>query len=148
MLREAPRPALWLALAGLIPFIGLTAAVGFAPFVWSVRALVVLINYGAVVLSFVGAVHWGLGLQGPEYLTWKRLGLSIVPALIAWGAVNMYPIPALLTLAFGFFLAFMLDVRAANEGVLPLWYKVMRRGLTTLVMLSLGVTLVIIAYLR
>ncbi len=148
ILREVPRPVLWLALAGLVPFLAFTAAIGLAPFVWSVRALVVLINYGAVVLTFVGAVHWGLALQGPDHLSWKRLGWSVVPALLGWGAVNMFPVPALLTLAFGFFLAFMLDVQAANQGLLPLWYKVLRRVLTVVVMLSLGVALVIITYLR
>jgi len=144
----APIPALVLGLAGGVPFIVLAAAVALGPFVWSVRALVFLINYGAVILSFVGAVHWGLALTGTDAPSWRRLGWGVVPALLGWGAVNMYPLPALLVLALGFFVAFMADVRAANEGFLPLWYKALRRILTVLALVSLGVALVVLTYVR
>lgn len=80
--------AVRLGYAGLIPFI-----LGMA-LVWLVRADAHpyvtdgLSRYAAVVISFLGAIHWGLGFRqtvpSPQPFIW-----GVVPALLAWIASTM-----------------------------------------------------------
>jgi hypothetical protein len=79
-----------LAYAGLLPF-----AAG-AALVWLVRAdahpyvTLALSAYAAVIVSFLGGIHWGLALrQQPPPLAWLVWG--VVPSLVAWVAVMMPP---------------------------------------------------------
>ncbi|MDH0863242.1 DUF3429 domain-containing protein [Mitsuaria sp. GD03876] len=80
--------AVRLGYAGLIPFV-LGAAL-----VWLVRedahpyVTDGLSRYAAVVISFLGAIHWGLGFRqtvpSPAPFIW-----GVVPALLAWIASTM-----------------------------------------------------------
>ncbi|OWQ87478.1 DUF3429 domain-containing protein [Roseateles aquatilis] len=80
--------ALRLGYAGLIPFV-----VG-AALVWLVRedahpyVTDGLSRYAAMVISFLGAIHWGLGFRqtvpSPAPFVW-----GVVPALLAWIASTM-----------------------------------------------------------
>lgn len=82
--------ALKLGYAGLVPFV-----VG-AALVWLVRdeahafATMGLTNYAAVVIAFLGAIHWGLGMRqgvpSPAPYVW-----GVVPGLLAWIASMMPP---------------------------------------------------------
>ncbi len=77
-----------LAYAGLLPFV-----VG-AALIWIVRAdaqrhaEAVLSAYAAVILSFLGGIHWGFGIRSGRdevaHFAW-----AIVPSLVAWVAVLM-----------------------------------------------------------
>lgn len=83
-----PVRALLLSLIGLAPFVGCgLAALGpqaGATDPW----LQALIGYAAIVLSFVGGVHWGLVLREPDPpLKDARIGLAIVPPLLGWTAL-------------------------------------------------------------
>ena len=52
-----------LGLAGLIPFV-LTAAVQWLPQPgWRMLAAMALLGYGAVIVSFLGGIHWGLAMR-------------------------------------------------------------------------------------
>lgn len=55
---SASAPALLIGMSGLIPFVGLAAMVGLGPPTWYVYWLAALSYYGAVILTFVGALHW------------------------------------------------------------------------------------------
>lgn len=77
-----------LAYAGLVPFV-LGAAL-----VWLVRpdahphVVDALAKYAALVVSFLGGIHWGLGMrQGVP--SPSPFGWAVVPALLAWVAVVM-----------------------------------------------------------
>ncbi len=80
--------ALRLGYAGLLPFV-----IG-ALLVWLVRAeahpyvTAALSAYAGVIISFLGGIHWGLGMRqsipSPAPFVW-----GIVPALLAWVAVVM-----------------------------------------------------------
>lgn len=82
--------ALRLAYAGLLPFV-----LG-ALLVWLVRPEVhpyvalALAAYGAVVLSFLGGIHWGLAMRQPQAPT-RVLLWGVVPSLVAWPATLMPP---------------------------------------------------------
>jgi hypothetical protein len=85
---EPAQPALRLGYAGLIPFV-----LG-ALLVWFVRpdahpyVVDALAAYAALVVSFLGGIHWGLGfIHGqPRLFTW-----GVVPSLLAWVALLMPP---------------------------------------------------------
>lgn len=88
---DTPGPtALRLGYAGLLPFV-LGAAL-----VWLVRAdahpyvTLMLSCYAAVVLSFLGGVHWGLGMRLPQALP-MVFAWGVAPGLAAWVAVVMPP---------------------------------------------------------
>lgn len=90
-----PAPVLGLTLSGLLPFIG------GAVFVWmregdpagQASAQLVLLAYGAVILSFLGGVRWGVEIsRGPlSPPRWGELVFSVLGALAAWGLV-LWPV--------------------------------------------------------
>ncbi|MFC0410459.1 DUF3429 domain-containing protein [Roseomonas elaeocarpi] len=83
---RVPPAARLLGLAGLIPFFGL-ALLSLAGETW---ARMPLLFYGASILSFLGAVHWGAALRGTEAEAgwdWPRLGIGVMPSLVAWVAL-------------------------------------------------------------
>lgn len=89
-----PAPADLLGYGGLIPFLGLAllSALGLD---WATRSAT---YYGAAILSFLGAVHWGVALRAlddeADLDPW-RLGLGILPSLVAWAALSLLgPTPA------------------------------------------------------
>jgi len=86
---SAPTPtALRLGHAGLLPFV-----IG-AALVWLVRpdahpyVTAALSAYAAVIVSFLGGIHWGLAMRQsdapPTLPAW-----GVVPSLVAWVAVMM-----------------------------------------------------------
>ncbi len=87
---ELPLSARRLGHAGLLPFL-----VG-AALVWLVRedahpyATLAMSAYAAVIISFLGGIHWGLAFRHAEpplaLLVW-----GVVPSLVAWVAVMMPP---------------------------------------------------------
>lgn len=129
----------WLGYGGLVPFAALTVAIGADP-VHAVRYSQALAGYGAVILSFVGALHWGVAMSTtPLEPTRRRRAFvwSVVPALIAWLAL-LLPDPARsLVLAVGFVLHLVQDLRFAGPAQLPPWYLPLRTRLTAVATLCL-----------
>ena len=120
-----PRLARHLGLAGLIPFLagGVGVALGFSSLAFPLAA------YGATILAFLGAVHWGLALRAPAAevgATWPRLGLGVVPQLVGWVAL-LLPIGAGLALvAAGLLVTAAMETLAARRGLLPWDYLRLR----------------------
>lgn len=81
----APAAAV-LGAAGLLPFITLAALAALGPVTWYVYSLTALSQYGAVILTFVGALHWGYALHrgARGQAAWLQYGFSVVPALLGW----------------------------------------------------------------
>ncbi len=102
---ELPRIVRILGYAGLIPFIGLAFMVQLADSPNDLIALESLVAYGAVIVSFLGALHWGACFKTIGASTQNRwLDHSvwiwgIMPALIAWLAIHIFIPLALLLLA-------------------------------------------------
>jgi hypothetical protein len=125
-----------LGYAGLIPFIV------FSLGTWVTLPLVdsphfVLLAYAAIILSFMGAIHWGVAMSRSSKTAQTQLGLSVVPALIGWLALLVVPVYGYLLLILCFSALFLADKSASKAGLFPDWYLPMRMVLTTIVVLCL-----------
>jgi hypothetical protein len=67
--------------SGLLPFVGGVLAMVVAPPAWHETALHALVAYGAVIVSFLGGIHWGspTGAAHDAARLW-----GVVPSLLAW----------------------------------------------------------------
>jgi hypothetical protein len=114
-----------LGLAGLLPFAGL-AVLSLAGVAWAPGAI---LAYGATILAFLGAVHWGFALRalpGEEHAGAARLALGVVPPLIAWVAL-LLPLPAgLWVVAAGILATAAVETLAARRGLVPAGYLRLR----------------------
>ena len=137
-LRDVPRPALVLGVAGLIPFLAGIAGVWALGYPAYILALNLTMAYAAVILAFLGAVHWGLALAQGAAGNWRRLAPSVLPALAGWFALILPNAFGLLLLAVGFAAVFLVDRTAVAAGRAPGWYKALRKPLTLVVLASLA----------
>lgn len=100
--RPAPGPSPWarrLGLGGLIPFVGLAAALWvLQPADWPLLPAA-LLGYGATIASFLGAIHWGLAMRSGPVQTRASLLWGVVPCLLAWLTLLLAPAPGLLLIA-------------------------------------------------
>lgn len=140
--QEIPAPAAWLGALGLIPFVGLAAASLSIDPAYAVHIHFLLATYGALILSFLGGVHWGLAIMDRRYIPGERapvgrLVAGVIPALVGWSALMVGAPWDLYTLACAFLLLLLLDVRIGGTGGLPAWYPRLRMPLTAIVAISL-----------
>lgn len=138
-----PKPALWFGLAGLIPFVTCAVALWTGTPVYASIALQLQAGYAAVILSFLGGVHWGRALAGDRFgPTGPRLMWAILPSLMGW---ILFFVPQIeiriVGFAVAFSLAYIVDVKAVQAGMFPDWYKRLRKVLTTGVLVTFILTL-------
>lgn len=130
-----PSPAAWaLGVAGLIPFVaGAAGMLWPSALPWPVPggAAAALGAYGAVIVSFLGGIHWGLAMAGSGEPSALRLAWGVVPSLIAWPALLLAPAWGLAALAAALVLCFMVDRRSYPALGLAGWLPL--RGLLTAV---------------
>ncbi len=139
---KVPTAAAWLGGAGALPFIaGVALYIAGEPLLaaWGVAALRA---YGAVILSFMAGIHWGLamadsGTGAGQGASWGRLGLSVTPALIGWLALLVPRGPGLVLLAVTFTALLAIDLVAVRRGMAPAWYPRLRWPLTCIVVACL-----------
>ena len=137
-----PRPAVvaWLGYGGLLPFLGTALACWLEPHHHSVWAEM-LLGYGAVILSFVGALHWGFAMVHPDTAGRPMNGMyawSVMPSLVGWLALLAYPEAGATLLIAGFLAQYWQDLRLARVLPLPAWYLPLRLRLTVVACLSLA----------
>lgn len=107
----------------------------------------VQITYGAVLLSFLGALHWGLELaQYGESQGYKRLIMGVAPALFAWPTTFLPHGIALAAQWAGFTGTWMIDQKASTLGWTPSWFSTYRFYLSIVVGLSIITTLTATSY--
>ena len=137
--KRIPRAALVTGLGGLIPFWFLSLSPLMNPDFSPVIALFVLNTYGAVILSFVGAIWWGLAVAIPDAPRTKMFCWSVVPALLGWVAAVPY-MPAdlgMLILMSGFALQWIMDIVLFPRIAIAVWVLKLRTILTIGVLASL-----------
>jgi hypothetical protein len=158
MFRNPFTLAVGLTVAGLIPFLVPALLVLLDP-VDTPIAVQVLISYGAVILSFIGAVHWGFALRDtahprpgalsgstmtPAMLGYERqlLTFGVLPALLGWVALLAmihFNLPALsvFLLLVGFFLTVVAETIGKGRGLVAGNYLILRWSVSIVVMLVL-----------
>ena len=136
--------AKWLGGLGALPFVLMTAAIHEIGGLYNPQAPGALVGYGAVILTFLGGVQWGLSMAVRDNAgaTWERLVISIIPSLIGWAALFMPLKSGILALAGAFVVVLAIDLLWNRAGRSPLWYPKLRIPLTVIV-----VTCLIVAHL-
>ena len=153
-MRTLPMIAILLGVAGLVPFVG--ASLGAVAFQGDLatRSLLALQAYAAVILAFLGGVHWGFGLEiginQSERTQRLRFGLGVVPSLVGWGALLVtfvgLPLAGLAILVAGFIGLTIAEARGTSAGLVPRPYMALRWGLSTVVILCLVSVLIVLAF--
>ncbi|KAK0548983.1 hypothetical protein OC845_003332 [Tilletia horrida] len=161
MTKAMPQPALLWGAAGVVPYITTAgASIYLARQTWLVangidthldldtaQALLlhaqnIQITYGAVLLSFLGAIHWGFefskygGVIGN-----RRYIIGLVPFVIGWPTLLLTPNLALISQWSAFVVAWFVDLQATNAGWVPKWYSTYRFWLSVCVGVSILATL-------
>lgn len=100
--------ALQLGHAGLIPFVLGAALVWLTSGEAQYYATLLLSTYAALIVSFLGGIHWGLGFRqadaSPQPFAW-----GVAPSLIAWVGVVMPPYAGLFVLGVALIACYLVD---------------------------------------
>ncbi|KAF2642660.1 hypothetical protein P280DRAFT_271111 [Massarina eburnea CBS 473.64] len=159
---EVPRQAHYIGLAGVLPYLATSlstvgcayeinhSVAGYGYIISAETASKLLqileplqIGYGAVILSFLGAIHWGLEFAGyGGNHGYRRYAIGVAAPAIAWPTVLMPVEYALITQFTAFTLLYYVDTRATYRGWTPPWYAIYRFVLTFIVGASIVVTLI------
>ena len=145
--RARPNPiARWLGYGGLVPFILTALVIAFLRPGWMTdTAAQLLLTYGAVILSFLGGVVWGLSLlngSASNELVKREFIYSVCPSLLAWAALCLPPRLGTGLLALCFCGAFVHDALAARVHELPGWFLSLRLQLSVGAVASLALATV------
>lgn len=129
--------------AGWLPFVGL-ALLSLLLDDPSARHLAerLLLGYGAVILSFLGGVHWGLAMQSPGGRTVGMLTIGVLPSLVGWGTLLLPGEQALAIQVATYGGFWFYEHRALGPEILPKAYLDLRRWLTLVVVAALGLALI------
>ena len=127
--------ALGLGYAGLIPFVGLVLAVWFSDASDRVRSVAALLAYSATILSFLGAIHWGLVMRAAAGQSNEMLAWGVAPSLVAWIALLLNPAIGLWLVAAALWACFMVDRMVYPKFGVAAWLP-MRLALTLIASLS------------
>jgi hypothetical protein len=131
-----------LSYLGVAPLVLCLAGVGLLPeYAGRELAQRVAIAWGAVLLAFTGAVHWGLALAGRLPARPARIGGAALPALLGAAAVVIGGQRALALLVVGFGGFWLYEHRSLGS-LLPSGYLGLRRNLSLAVCTLLALIMI------
>ena len=132
-----PKNATILGYTGLIPFVILSLALWFSSPGMVEQINQALLMYSAIILTFMGAVHWGVAMSTSEKPDNWQINVSVVPALIAWFA-SFAPVSINYTILYLTFASLcLIDSVSSKKGSVPDWYPKLRIPLTAVVVACL-----------
>ncbi|XP_005151150.2 transmembrane protein 69 [Melopsittacus undulatus] len=139
-LKDSPKPALYLSLAGLIPFVSIPLSMAIQGTYYPELASA-QIMYGAVTVSFLGGMRWGFALpeNSPAKPDWLNLANSTIPPLFACQALLFKDVTqgaVMLVMALGIALHYDVSLLPTY----PRWFKVLRVVGTLVMVFSLLAT--------
>ena len=142
---DVPRPAFLLGIAGAIPFVALClmTVAGYPDLPFEPKAA--LLYYGAVILAFLGGIHWGLAMArwvpgDPKGNTTSQFTISVCPSIVALAAAMLRDFSldsGLILLALAFAALATFDHVAVRQGEAPTWYPKLRWPLSLAVICAL-----------
>lgn len=161
MAQAVPQPALLWGSAGVLPYVSTAAAsiwlarkehlvsMGLDKSMDSETASALLLHaqniqvgFGAVMLSFLGAIHWGFEFS--KYggrIGNRRYAIGVLPLVLGWPTLLLAPQMALIGQWASFVAVWFIDLRATSAGWVPKWYSTYRFWLTFAVGTSIIATL-------
>lgn len=116
--------------AGLLPFIGLAVLLWLVEPGLQAWVAMAITAYGALVASFLGGIHWGIGWHAlghpdasvpPRHPCRPHFLWGIVPPLLAWPGILMPPFAGLAWLGFLFVLCYLADRTLYPRAGLQAW---------------------------
>jgi hypothetical protein len=112
--------ALWLGYGGLIPFVAGAALVALLAPESRPVATAALSAYAAVIVSFLGGIHWGIGFRDgtPRLFLW-----GVLPSLVAAAALLLPPRHGLSVHAVMLLLCYAVDRRVYPAHGLQAWLR-------------------------
>ncbi|KAI0454218.1 hypothetical protein F5B21DRAFT_476244 [Xylaria acuta] len=168
-LANVPKEPYFLGLAGTLPYLGTSVSTVYLAWVlntpWPTSSTFannimitpesasqllatlepIQLGYGAIIISFLGAVHWGLEYAEKvpdEARTKFRYGIGVMAPIVAWPTLFL-PVEFALTGQFAAFVAlYFADARAAVRGWAPPWYSTYRFALTAVVGVAIVISLI------
>ncbi len=114
------------ALVFRLGYLALLPFVAGAALVWIVRpdahpyVTSALSGYAAVVLAFIGGIHWGFGFR-EEHAPPRLFVWGVVPALVAWVAVVMQPYAGLVVHGVMLAVCYLVDRKVYPEHGAARW---------------------------
>lgn len=161
-LKDVPSEAVYMGLAGTLPYLATSFSTvycaweinhsnsGFGLMIDEITATKMLqllepiqLGYGATILSFLGAIHWGLEFAGyGGYQSYRRYAIGVAAPLVACSTLLMPIEYALISQFLGFMGLYYVDTLACKNGWTPNWYRTYRFLLTFIVGASIIVTLI------
>lgn len=130
-----------LGLAGLLPFAAHALFSWLSPPSEMIGVLRSQAHYAAAILTFLGALHWGVTIASPSIVDGRavtRLLWSVLPSIYAW-IVTLYPADVSLPLLFGGLLvALGVDWLLYRGTPVPGWFLALRTVLTAGALTAVG----------
>ena len=110
--------ALWLGYGGLVPFVAGAVLSWQLPPEIRPFAAAALSAYAAVIVSFLGGIHWGIGFRDgtPRLFIW-----GVVPSLVAAAALLLPPPHGLVVHGLMLLLCLAVDWRVYPAHALQAW---------------------------
>ncbi|KAJ5482719.1 hypothetical protein N7539_006165 [Penicillium diatomitis] len=162
-LKEVPKEAMALGMAGVLPYLATSLQTVYLS--WEINRAANLgegllfsgqsaelmlhmiepiqVGFGAVILSFLGAVHWGLEWAGyGGKFGYRRYAAGVIAPAVAWPTLLLPVEYALISQFLAFTFLYYNDARAAATGRAPHWYGMYRFVLTFVVGASIVATLI------
>ena len=137
-----------LGLAGLLPFVTHALFSWLVPPSELVGVLRSHAHYAASILTFLGALHWGVTIASPSIVgsaAASRMVWSVVPSLWCW-VVTLYPVDTSLPMLFaGLAVALVVDWRLYRDTPVPRWFLTLRTVLSVGALLSVGASWLAVA---
>lgn len=137
-----PLAALIPGVLGLIPFWGLALLVALPLDIPADLAMFSLVTYGAIILTFVGAIWWGLAVHAPDGTprSWMFIW-SVIPSLIGWSGVLTSDVFGIPMIIIGLLMQWALDlaIHRACPSLFAAWLLKLRTLLTLAAVIALAI---------
>ena len=127
--------ALALGYAGVLPVAGLLV-LAWSSATWQHQAVNSATIYAALILSFLGGIHWGFATSG--FASSKHFLISVVPSLWAWSVFAATDFFTILGIIFGLITFLVYEQRCDLIEKYPEWYLPLRKHLTFGLSISLA----------
>ena len=141
--QRGQRLAWLLALAGFLPFAALALAAILLGKGHPAHGLLVdaFRTYGAVILSFLGGIRWGMAVKADGAVGGRDFALSVLPSRAAWFSLFAPDAAGLAILLVAFLAQGAWDSLSFHAGAAPAWFARLRIWLTVLVAAAHGAAL-------